>query len=128
VVVDYLEIERSRFGDRLAYEIDVPDEARALPLPAFAVQTLVENCVKHAVSAREAGATITVRGRRARGRLRVEVSDDGPGFGGSPWIAGHGLDGLRNRLDVLYGDAATLAVAGGPAAGATVTLDVPGAP
>jgi sensor histidine kinase YesM len=126
VVIDYLEIERVRFGDRLRYAIDVPDELRAAPVPAFAVQTVVENSVKYAVSTRRAGARIAVRGRREAGRLRLEITDDGPGFAGAVWRPGHGLDALRARLDAMYGPAARLIapVAGG-ADGAAVAIELP---
>jgi sensor histidine kinase YesM len=136
VVVDYLEIERVRFGDRLRYEIDVPDELRGAAIPSFAIQTVVENSVKYAVSARKDGARISVRGRRGGGRLRIEITDDGPGFTGEIWRAGHGLDALRARLDAQYGDAARLiapaevaagagAAGEGVAIGATVVIDLP---
>jgi LytS/YehU family sensor histidine kinase len=125
VVVDYLEIERVRFGDRLAYEIDVAEELRAHEVPAFAIQTLVENSVKYAVSPRKQGARITVSARRAENRIAIEVADDGPGFAGAVWIPGHGLDGLRARLEALYGKAARL-VAPGPGTGARVTIELPG--
>jgi signal transduction histidine kinase len=109
MVRDYLEIERVRFGDRLAYRIDAPAELAALRVPAFALQTLVENSVKYAVAPRTAGATIVVRARRDGAQLVLEILDDGPGFTGAMWVPGHGLDSLRARLDALYGDAARLA-------------------
>jgi sensor histidine kinase YesM len=136
VVIDYLEIERVRFGDRLRYEIDVPDELRGAQVPAFAVQSLVENSVKHAVSAQRHGARIAVRGRRDADRVRLEVSDDGPGFSGEIWQPGHGLDALRARLDALYGPAARLIApvprdagdAGDGDGGARVAIELPEAP
>ena len=124
VVVDYLEIERVRFGERLRYDIDVPDELRGAAIPAFSVQTLVENSVKYAVSARKAGARIAVRARCGERGLRIEVHDDGPGFTGPMWLPGHGLDGLRARLHALYGTAAQV----GPAevaVGAAMAIEVP---
>ncbi len=124
VVADYLEIERVRFGERLAYELDVPPELEAIEVPAFAIQTLVENSVKYAVSPRKQGARIVVRARRAGGRLVLEITDDGPGFTGNIWIAGHGLDGLRARLAALYGHAARMS-ASTPGGGAAVTIEVP---
>lgn len=124
VVVDYLEIERVRFGDRLRFTLDVPAELEARQVPAFAVQTLVENSVKHAVATRAAGAAITVLARAAGDRLRIEVTDDGPGFSGAP-IAGHGLDTLRARLDALYGGNAQLVAPAPGDRGAHVELDVP---
>jgi sensor histidine kinase YesM len=125
VVIDYLEIERVRFGDRLRYDIDVADELRSVPVPAFAVQTVVENSVKYAVSARKDGARIAVRGRRDAGRLRLEITDDGPGFAGEIWQPGHGLDALRARLDALYGPAARLIAPVPLAAGAGVAIELP---
>jgi signal transduction histidine kinase len=125
VVTDYLEIERVRFGDRLRYDIDVPDELRPLRIPAFAVQTLVENSVKHAVSANKAATRVAVKARSAGDRLVLEIADDGPGFTGPVWIAGHGLDGLRARLDALYGPGARLIAPAPATAGAAVTIEVP---
>ena len=132
VVVDYLEIERARFGDRLRYDIDVPDELRGAQVPAFAVQSLVENSVKYAVSAQRQGARIAVRGRREAGRLRLDISDDGPGFTGEIWQPGHGLDALRARLDALYGPAARLIAPAprqdGAGGGAAVAIELPEVP
>ena len=131
VVIDYLEIERARFGDRLRYDIDVPNELCGVQVPAFAVQTLVENSVKYAVSAQRHGARIAVRGRREAGQLRLDVSDDGPGFSGEIWQPGHGLDALRARLGALYGPAARL-IAPVPrevgSAGAAVAIELPEVP
>jgi signal transduction histidine kinase len=127
IVRDYLEIEQVRFGERLRYDVDVPDELLELRIPAFAVQTLVENSVKYAVSARKAGARVVVRARRDGDRLQLAVTDDGPGFSGPIWVPGHGLDGLRARLDAVYGQAAKLvAPAPGIEAGAGVTIELPG--
>jgi len=127
VVIDYLEIERVRFADRLRYELDVPEELRGLVIPAFAVQTVVENSVKYAVSAQKAGAMICVRARRDGDRLRLSVTDDGPGFAGPIWLAGHGLELLRMRLDALYGGAARLIAPAEVEVGAGVTIELPGA-
>lgn len=125
VVTDYLEIERVRFGERLRYEIDVPDELRGAAIPAFSVQTVVENSVKYAVSARKAGARITVRARRHGDRLELEIHDDGPGFTGPIWLPGHGLDGLRARLHALHGSAARVIAPADIPVGAGVTIGLP---
>ena len=127
VVTDYLEIERVRFGDRLAFAIDVPAELHACEVPAFALQTLVENSVKYAVSARKQGARIAVQARRIGDRLAIEISDDGPGFTGEVWQPGHGLDGLRARLAALYGDRAKLVAPADATTGASVRIEIEGA-
>ena len=125
IVVDYLEIEQTRFGERLAYELDVPDDLQDIHVPAFAVQTLVENSVKYAVAPRASGARIVVRGRQLHGKLRLEIVDDGPGFAGSAWLPGHGLDGLRARLDAIYGRSARLVAPADVASGAAVQIELP---
>jgi signal transduction histidine kinase len=124
IVVDYLEIERVRFGDRLTYELDVAEDLNAIEVPAFAVQTLVENSVKYAVSVRKQGARILIRARRVEGRLEIDIADDGPGFVGPIWVPGHGLDGLRARLDALYGDSARLVAPVTAGAGAAVRIEI----
>jgi sensor histidine kinase YesM len=109
VVRAYLEIEKVRFGDRLRYRIDVDQAAESQLVPALSVQTLVENSVKYAVGALQEGAEITISGRLTNGRLRVEVSDDGPGFEpASSMKPGHGLDLLERRLASLFGSSASL--------------------
>jgi len=128
VVIDYLEIERVRFGARLAYDVDVPEDLRAFDVPAFAVQTLVENSVKYAVSPRKQGARISIRARQAAGRLVLDVSDDGPGFQGEVWLAGHGLDSLRARLAAIYGSEARLDAPVAASPGAAIRIALPAGP
>ena len=127
LVVDYLEIERTRFGDRLAYQLELDDAVGQVPIPAFAIQTLVENSVKHALAARPGRLAIVIRARRVADRIVIDVTDDGPGFAGPAWLPGHGLHSLRLRLDALFGAAA--AVTANTAAGGTgahVSIAVPG--
>src|SRR5205823_13786285 len=109
VVRAYLDIERVRFGDRLRYTVDVVG-AGGLMVPRMALQTLVENSVKYAVSPRRGGASIHLRATSVNGRLRVIVEDDGPGFDATARPAGHGLDLLERRLQMLFGDRASLHV------------------
>ncbi|HEX5058505.1 MAG TPA: ATP-binding protein, partial [Kofleriaceae bacterium] len=111
-------------GDRLSYAIEVPDELRALEVPAFAIQTLVENSVKYAVSARKQGAHIQVRARRDGERVAIDIADDGPGFGSEIWVPGHGLDGLRSRLEALYGQRARLIAPIAAQQGAAVRIEI----
>ena len=80
IVRDYLEIERTRFGPRLRYEIDVPEALGDMKVPPLAVQTLAENSVKHVVSRLPQGASIRITGSVNGGRACISVIDDGPGF------------------------------------------------
>jgi len=110
IVRDYLEIERARFGDRLRYEIAVPPEMESAEAPAFSLQTLVENSVKHAVANRIEGGTIRVRARAGSGEICLEVCDDGPGFTADAIRTGHGLHNLQSRLEALFGSEARLEI------------------
>lgn len=102
IVEDYLEIEQTRYAGRLRYAIDVPKDLADLEVPPFCLQTLVENSVKHVVSARREGAEIRVSARQEDGRAILEVTDDGPGFDAASVIPGHGIDNLQDRLAALF--------------------------
>ena len=105
---DYLEIERVRFGERLRYSIDLPAALEAIEAPPLAVQTLVENSVKHAIAPRREGGEVRITARLDNDNLCLEVADDGPGFARDALVAGHGLDTLHARLLALYHDRAAL--------------------
>src|SRR5260370_11274011 len=72
--------EQARFGDRLHVEFDVDPAAARIPIPAMSIQPLIENAIKHGVSAREGPGTVGIRVALADGQLSVEVFDSGPGF------------------------------------------------
>jgi two-component system, LytTR family, sensor histidine kinase AlgZ len=103
VVRDYLEIESTRFGERLRYEILVPDSLYSVRVPALSLQVLAENAVKHVAAQRTQGASIQVSALREGNRIRLEVTDDGPGFSLDAIVPGHGLGNLIGRLELLFG-------------------------
>lgn len=123
VVGHYLEIERVRFGDRLRYRLDVDDGATGLPIPRLAVQTLVENAVKYAVSPRSEGGSISVHAKAEGHGARISVSDDGGGFDDIAIRPGHGLALLRARLQMLFGAGAALNIQSRPGL-TTVTIEI----
>ena len=112
IVRDYLEIEKTRFGPRLRYEIEIPDSLADAKVPPLALQSIVENSVKHVVSQRAQGAEISISARRDQSQtLIIEVLDDGPGFSLDAIAPEHGLGNLIARLELLYGPAGRLEVA-----------------
>jgi signal transduction histidine kinase len=123
VVRDYLEVERVRVGDRLRYEVCVTNGAARIGIPPLSVQTLVENAVKYAVSSRRSGGSVTVQVSTDNGIARIEVRDDGPGFGESDVRAGHGLALLRSRLALLFGNRAALRIDSKPGS-TSVVMDI----
>jgi sensor histidine kinase YesM len=108
IVTDCLEIERARFGERLRFAIEIPEELSRIEVPPFCLQTLVENSVKYAVSTKRAGAELRVEAEADGQSIKLSVSDDGPGFSADAIRAGHGLDNLQARLSTIYGGRASL--------------------
>jgi LytS/YehU family sensor histidine kinase len=111
IVEAYLQIEHLRLGRRLRTEIHVSTEARSVQVPVLSIQPLVENAVKHGVSAKAEGGLVRIDARVVGGALRVEVSDDGPGFdAAAPPRLGHGLQNVRRRIQLCYRERSELAV------------------
>lgn len=121
----YLEILKIRMGNRLTLEVDVPDGLRPLPLPPMVLQTLVENAIKHGLEPKPGGGTVWLRARRDGERVTITVADDGMGFGQSVAGTGVGLKNVRERLQLIYAGAASLAVVANAPAGVAATLSVP---
>jgi len=125
----YLEIQRTRFADRLTVALDVPESLGDALVPTLILQPLVENAIKHGIAARPGAGRVEVRARRGRdGRLALLVSDDGPGPSAGDRPEGGGGVGLRNtreRLALLYGDDHEFAFEGAPGHGCRVRLSLP---
>lgn len=110
VIATYLELEAIRLDERLRIDVELAPDTRALEVPAMLVQSLVENGVKHGVESVAAGGTIGVRSWLDAGALCIRVTNPGQLDGRKPRRdgAGVGLANARERLRLLYGDAATL--------------------
>lgn len=122
----YLAVEELRFEDRLRPVVDVPDELLAAAVPAFALQHLVENAIRHGVASTIAAGLVSVTARREGDTLVLTVRDDGTGIAdGADRREGHGLAHTRERLRALHGDRAALTVARHPDGGTIATLVLP---
>ena len=124
---EYLAIEEARFRDRLHATISAPEESLACLVPPLILQPLVENAVRHGVSALSTARSVEVTATLRDGTLALTVRDDGPGMGSPSAAAGSGT-GLRNtreRLAQLYGDRATLALESPPGGGTIVRVEIP---
>ena len=124
---DYLEIERVRFGDRLAVEIDVSAEALGVTVPTLFLQPLVENAVRHGVSPHPGPGRVAIRAARDNGTLLVRVENTGgpPGAAAVPVVEGVGLSNTRARLAQRYGGRATLTAARTAEGGFAVAIRLP---
>ena len=130
LVRDYLAIEEVRFRDRLRPLVDAPADALDCLVPPLILQPLVENAVRHGISAVSTAGVLEVSASRQGSRLRLTVRDDGPGISvasKSPGT-GTGLRNTRERLAQLYGERGLMSIADAPGGGTIVTVDIPIAP
>lgn len=126
---NYLAILKIRFGDRLRWHLEAPENARQLAFPPMLLQPLVENAVRHGIEPKVGGGEIRIVADLTNGLLHVEVSDDGLGLSSADepgHAAGAGLANVRARLAALYGVEGQLVLRGNASAGASAILTLPG--
>jgi len=123
----YVALEALRLADRLTVEWDVDPDVEAAPVPPFALQTLLENAIKHGIAPKEEGGRIKVGIREHGEHLLISVEDNGLGARSETVEAaeGKGLSLLRQRVSNLYGDDASLAWRTSLGGGFRVLLKVP---
>jgi sensor histidine kinase YesM len=126
VIRPYLEILKVRMEDRLSTDIRVSDGLLSAEFPPMMLQSLVENAIKHGLEPKPEGGALTVSAEIVHGKLAVTVADTGLGFGKAATAGtGIGLANIRERLQLLYGNKASLTVAENPGGGTAVTITVP---
>ncbi len=120
----YLNIQKIRMGERLRFRIDIPDALRAQPFPPLLLQPLVENAVKHGLEPKIEGGEITIAAADGGGIARIEVRDTGQGFS-SISGSGVGIENVRERLRLLYGDRGRLLLEENQPSGVRAVIEVP---
>jgi LytS/YehU family sensor histidine kinase len=121
----YLEIEQTRFGDRLAVTMEIAPETLDARVPNLILQPLVENAIRHGIEPHARAGRIELRARRLDGSLALEVQDSGAGLRGAAAIEGVGLSNTRARLRELYGAAHQFDLQDGADGGLRVRLRIP---
>jgi two-component system sensor histidine kinase AlgZ len=122
MVKDFLAIQQARFGERLSAEVALAQDVEAVEVPPLLLQPLVENAVLHGVGQR-AGGHVTVKAWREGERVRIEVSDDGPGPGASPHRGSQtSVRDLGERLRLTFGEGAEVLLRAGPTGGCLASL------
>jgi LytS/YehU family sensor histidine kinase len=131
----YVDIQRSRFRERLQVEVDAPGDTLDGLVPTFVLQPLVENAVRHGIEPRTGPGRVWVSARRNAERLILEVADNGPGLvqgegdngggNGSGNGRGIGLANTRARLQQLYGAQQEISLSNRPEGGVVVRIEVP---
>lgn len=108
----YLEIERTRFADRLSVFFDIDPATTGALVPNFILQPLVENAIRHGIGNKMSDGRVSITSLLRDGSLMMKVSDNGPGLAeddeGTSGRVGVGLATTRARLERLYGNAQSL--------------------
>ncbi len=126
VIRPYLEILKVRMEERLAARIEVPDGLLSAEFPPMMIQSLVENAIKHGLEPKAEGGAILIKAEIVHGKLNIVVADTGLGFGKAATAGtGVGLANIRERLQLLYGAAASVTVTDNQPSGTIVTIAVP---
>lgn len=121
---NYLHILKTRFDERLRWQVDCAEDLRALPFPPMLLQPLVENAVRHGIEPKLGGGEIYVYITREQNMLHLLVSDSGAGLGEAV-CEGAGLSNVRARVAALYGEAGNLSLKTNAVGGATAHLTLP---
>ena len=136
-VKSYLAIEKARFGERIKFTMDIEPGYDQWPIPPLIIQPLVENSVKHGISAKEEGGSVRVVISKHNEKLHIIVQDDGIGMdkkqtknifrkssltNNSPGI---GLQNINKRMEQIYGPQYKLVMNSKQDSGTTVKLMVP---
>jgi two-component sensor histidine kinase len=124
----YLEIQRTRFHDRLQVEVTVGPGTAGARVPNLVLQPLVENAIRHGAASNGGLGRITVRTERRGARLRMEVHDNGSGPHPAPRPGarqGVGVRNTRERLEQMYGPGGRLELTHCPVGGTVAAVEIP---
>jgi hypothetical protein len=127
-LADYLSLMQVRMGPRLRTHLSLPDDLRACPVPPLLLQPLVENALLHGLEPKVEGGDLWVEAWQEsgskEGRLCIRVRDSGLGLADAA-VPGFGVQQVRDRLAVTWGEAASLTLATMAAGGTEAYLVLP---
>ncbi len=124
IAATYLYLQKSRFGEAVSYTVQVDEDLWNTPVQPMIIQPLVENCFKHGMQGKRSLA-IAIQVHRVGDHMDIAVRDNGSGFSDSANSKGTGLENIRHRLQLEYGNGTPLRIDspnGGPT---TVTVSIP---
>ncbi len=131
IIENYLDIEKARFEERLQIEIDVPQDLQNLRVPSLILQPLVENAVKHGISANKSGGTVKISAKLksigAEVFLHLIVFDTGAGSTSAEKTNsnGIGLQNIKGRLKSYYGNKASIKFEKNASDGSFASVEIP---
>ncbi|MEZ8606082.1 sensor histidine kinase [Vibrio sp. 10N.239.311.G01] len=123
----YLNIQKIRLGERLTFSIETHEISDLQVIPPFLIQPLVENALTHGIEPKAAGGQVNIRITQQAQQLKIEVADNGAGLKTPSTNTGHGvgLSNIRQRIETLYGDKASLTITEPAEGGVASTILLP---
>lgn len=124
----YLDIERTRFADRLQVSMQIDADTLDAAVPNLVLQPLVENALRHGIAPKIGGGRVEIVARRLGDELELVVRDNGAGLSTeavNAFNTGVGLSNTRSRLQHLYGERHRFDFHTPPGGGLSVTIGIP---
>lgn len=122
---DYLHIQKTRFSDKLSFEVRVEKELEEIKIPILILQPLVENATVHGLESHKNGCLIKVDIKKCgQSRVSLSVADNGPGFrtDQASGNTGVGLKSIRARLSHFFGDRFSMDIVSNLGEGSAITI------
>jgi two-component system LytT family sensor kinase len=124
IVKDYLALEHIRYEERLKYDLDIEEGALKINVPPLIVQAQVENAIKHGISKLPKGGKVIVSAKIINKDLFLEVNNTGQ-LSNEQSETGFGLANSKHRLDLLYGNKASIEIANTNTNEVSVKIKIP---
>jgi two-component system LytT family sensor kinase len=122
----YLDIERTRFQDRLTVNLQIDPQTLEVPVPNLILQPIVENAIQHGIARQTDSGVITIRASKLENRLLIEIEDNGPGLSANQnGNSGIGLKNTQLRLQQFYGDDFSFHLRNSNGRGVLVSMNIP---
>ncbi|MEE1155727.1 MAG: histidine kinase [Acutalibacteraceae bacterium] len=126
-VENYISLEKKRFGDKInvEYEVEVTD----FEVPSLTIQTVVENAIRHGITKRPQGGTVTIRTSEDSNSYIIEIHDNGVGMDLTKPVQQNdnrshiGMENVRNRVESMCNG--SLLFDSTPNIGTTVYMTIP---
>jgi sensor histidine kinase YesM len=125
LISEYLEIEKTRMGDRLHYEIDVDKNLNGSQIPPLILQILVENAIIHGLAPKKEGGKVEITVEHDGRYVLIKVKDDGVGVKTNYRGSGFGIYSIEQRLKLIYSGKAVFEILPRETGGTIVTLKLP---
>ncbi|MFC0472253.1 LytS/YhcK type 5TM receptor domain-containing protein [Halalkalibacter kiskunsagensis] len=133
----YLEIEETRFSDKLSVQYEVDEDALRVKIPPMTLQPLVENAIKHGLKQLRSDSLLHIRIQQEKAAIKISIKDNGQGIEKSRLKelgkekvhsetgTGIGLFNINRRLEMMYGEESTLIIESDKEKGTLISFYLP---